>query len=76
MTLQIDTRSELWVETLAEMMSCTNLGWRAANSVGGCLVAVCRTHIGEDEWRCLVVSAVRIYSASNKECAQEPGLTK
>jgi hypothetical protein len=29
---------------MSEMMLCTNLCWRAANSVGGCFVAVCRTH--------------------------------
>jgi hypothetical protein len=30
---------------MAEMISCANLCWRAANSVGGCLIAVCRTHV-------------------------------
>lgn len=50
-------------ERNAEIMLLTNLCWRGADSVGRCLVAVCRTHgvIGWFEER-LGVSDVRAYN--------------
>jgi hypothetical protein len=50
MTLQVDTHGQDGVKRMAEMMFCTNLSWCAADPVGGCLVAVCRTHVeGSDK---------------------------
>jgi hypothetical protein len=46
MTLQVDIESEAQSKRTVEMMFWANLGWRAANPVGRCLVAVCRAHVG------------------------------